>query len=94
MTTPPFYIEFSEPPIIQCLGCVNINTKRFGGDADREVCLRHPYPNMQFLFCYCKDYRPSSHIRELISLIENILVKEEKVKIMEDVDGNLKKERK
>ena len=73
-SAPQFYISCSESPIINCTGCMYINTKRWGEDADREICVRHPYPRMQFLLSKCQDYIIAPHIRELISLIENILL--------------------
>jgi hypothetical protein len=89
-SAPQFYIDHHESPVIECTGCTNITKKRWGGDADREICSRHPHPRMKFLFSRCTDYKPSQYIRELFSLIENILLKARSVKSAEDVNGNHK----
>lgn len=69
-----FYINHSHKVVRECNGCASIRRKAYGEDANRLICSRHPYPNMQFLLCFCEDYRISPRIRELISLNENILV--------------------
>jgi len=89
-SAPQFYIDHYKSPNIKCMGCTNITTKRWGQDANREICSRHPNPHMQFLFSSCPDYKLSPEVRELISQIENILLKVRSVKLAEDVNGNLK----
>jgi hypothetical protein len=72
--TPQVTIDDFQKVELRCTGCVKTARKMFGKDADRVICRRHPFPHMQFLFGNCECYRPSPHIRELISIIENILV--------------------
>lgn len=74
-SSPKFYITRSSPIINRCIGCTYIIKLQVGG-IDREICTRCPHPKIQFVFGNCEEYRPSPAFRELISLIENILVKE------------------
>ena len=73
-SAPQFYIDHSQQVDLRCTGCLCVRRKMFGEDADRLICCRHPHPSMQFLFGPCKDYSMPPRIRELISIIENILV--------------------
>lgn len=74
---PPFYISQHKEIVERCNGCKNIvnQFKFYGVD---KICCRHPHPHIQFSFEICKDYRLNiydSTIRELILIIENILIK-------------------
>lgn len=94
-SAPQWYIERHETIHDKCVGCIHVVPLRFGRDSDRLICNRYPYPHNKFLFSLdnrCEDYRLSSASRELISLIENILMKLRNVKL-EEVDGNREKGR-
>jgi len=73
-SAPQFYVDSFKSPISKCKGCMYITTIRWGQDADREICVKHPCPHTHFFISYCKDYTIAPHIRELISIIENILL--------------------
>ena len=88
-----FYITDFEEVVPQCNGCTHI-TRAIIGSADR-ICCRHCYPRIQFSFEGCKDYHlsyKSKNLRELISIIENILIKKINVKYVEEVDGYCEEE--
>ncbi len=74
-SVPKFYIERSKTISYHCKGCTHVTELIFGGDIGRKICARYPCPDEQFIFARCRDFYPSASIRELISLIENIILK-------------------
>lgn len=87
---PQFYISLHEKILFECVGCTHVTPKKFGGNIGMPICTRYSHPKYQFLFGCCKDFYPISHIldlRELISQIENILMKIRIVEIVEAENG-------
>lgn len=85
-----FCIYDSEPIIYRCNGCKHIS-KIYGYGTDKYICCLYRCPLIQFSYDgSCEDYIPSTK-RELILIIENILLKKRE-NCVEEVDGNCEEE--